>query len=114
MRMSFHRAKTGLSWRKLNICPESAEVHYLCWRRTTTKRMDKKNLLRDDMLEGVSGGTNLVLPEYMKAMTEEEVGEVLRDPAFVGTPEWEELMELNPQQRSKDPPTSSSTNQVIR
>ena len=63
--------------------------------------MDKKTILRDDMLENVSGGSGLVLPDYMKAMTEEQVGEVLKDPDFIGTPEWEELMELNPQRKTE-------------
>jgi hypothetical protein len=56
--------------------------------------MSNKNKLSDFDLENVSGGA-WVLPDYMKDMSKEEIGQVLRDPDFVGSPEWNEIMELN-------------------
>ena len=56
--------------------------------------MSDKNKLSDFDLESVSGG-NWILPDYMKDMSKEEIGQVLRNPDFVGSPEWNEIMELN-------------------
>ncbi len=62
---------------------------------------DNKKELNDSELENVSGGAGLVLPDYMQGMSNQEVGAVMRDPDFVGTPEWQEIMDLNSDRVSK-------------
>lgn len=61
----------------------------------------KKTQLDDSDLENVSGGAGLILPDYMQGMSKEEVGQVMQDPDFVGTPEWQEIMDLNSDRVSK-------------
>ncbi len=57
---------------------------------------DKKVELNDKDLENVSGGTGgLVLPEHMQGMSEEDVNNLMQDPGFVGTPEWQQIVDLN-------------------
>ncbi len=48
------------------------------------------------LFEGVSGETGLVLPEYMGAMSKDQLRDIFKDPTFGGSPEWQELVELNP------------------
>ncbi|HAS35015.1 MAG TPA: hypothetical protein DCS15_00910 [Flavobacteriales bacterium] len=62
---------------------------------------DNKKELNDSELENVSGGAGLVLPDYMQGMSKQEIGQVMRDPDFVGTPEWQEIMDLNSDRVSK-------------
>ena len=56
--------------------------------------------LTDSDLEDISGGA-WNLPDYMQGMSKQEIGQVMRDPDFVGTPEWQEIMDLNSDRVSK-------------
>ena len=52
--------------------------------------------LNDKDLENVSGGAGgMVLPDHMEGMGEEEVNAMMQDPNFVGTPEWQQIVDLN-------------------
>ncbi len=64
--------------------------------------MSNKNKveLSESDLEEISGG-NWVLPDYMKDMSRTEIGAVMRDPDFVGSPEWQEIIDLNTDQLEK-------------
>ena len=62
---------------------------------------DNKKELNDSELENVSGGAGLVLPDYMQGMSKQEIGQVMRDPDFVGSPEWQEIIDLNQDQLQK-------------
>lgn len=57
---------------------------------------DKREKLDDELLKNVSGGSVLVLPDYLSAVSKDELRDILKDPDFVGSPEWEEFIELNP------------------
>lgn len=64
--------------------------------QTLMTATDKREKLDDELLEAVSGGMGLVLPDYLNAMSKDELRGILKDPDFVGSPEWQELIELNP------------------
>jgi hypothetical protein len=56
--------------------------------------------LTDSDLEDISGGA-WNLPDYMQGMSKQEIGQVMRDPDFVGSPEWQEIIDLNQDQLQK-------------
>lgn len=60
---------------------------------------NKVELLESD-LEEISGGA-WTLPDYMKDMSKQEIGQVMRNPDFVGSPEWQEIIDLNSDQLQK-------------